>query len=188
MNNFQRIASLHPHSISCWFAAEYDTPELNAIWSRISLHQLWLVHSDHDPYPIFTTQTGLTSLTLGMFTRHIQHCTNLLELTTPLPTISDYKYIPSSLTTLTLRAYVQWSFDDDNISMITNHLPHLSSLKLERMSSLMGGGISSLSRLLSLTKLSISTAYGIELPSLNGLIHSGSLRSPNHEQLELEIK
>jgi hypothetical protein len=103
-----------------------------------------------------------------------------LELSIPLITLLDYKYLPSSLTRLTLQlgsAELHWSFNDDNGIDMINHLPHLSSLGLEIGYSVFvkPGALSSLSRWLSLTKMRITTThYRIEPPSLEGFVHHGS--------------
>jgi hypothetical protein len=181
MNNFKRIASLHPYDI--YYSLQRDTPTIAAVWSRISLRRLWLSEC-RDADLIISTQTGLTWLEIGDFSARTQYCTNLLELTTPLPSINDYKYMPPSLTTLNLQLdyNVKWSFNDDNGIDMINHLPHLSSLGLKFDSGshfVEAGAFSSLSRWSSLTKLSISPSYGINPPSLarllKGLVHNGLL-------------
>jgi hypothetical protein len=56
-----------------------------------------------------------------------------LTLTTPLPLLTDYRYIPSSLTRLELQLGndVKWSFDNENGTEMGRHLPHLIDLELE---------------------------------------------------------
>jgi hypothetical protein len=130
---------------------------------------------------ILSTQTSLTSLVMVAFSVHIRHCTNLLYLSTPLRAISDYQYIPSSLTRLSLRLGddATWSYNDDNFIGMINHLPNVSSLVLvigEFATQFLapGGALSLLSRWLSLTELSIGTATDKESVPLNGLVHQGS--------------
>jgi hypothetical protein len=176
---FERIASLHPYSISYSGGRTNEMP-LNTIWSRItSLRRLWLSYGI-DTAPLLSTQTSLTWLQLRVFSPHIHHCTNLLDLTTPLRSLNDYQYLPSSLTRLNIE--VEDAKDDDNFMDMIDHLPHLSSLELEigRCAGQLvkAGRLSSLSRWSSLTQLSISD-YSNELLSLDGLVHNGSLLSTN---------
>jgi hypothetical protein len=174
--DFGRIASLHPYSIH--YGVRHDPrlihTRMNTIWSQMtSLRRLRLA-ARSDGSHILRTQTGLTSLHLEVFSPDIRHCTNLLDLTTPLPSLSDYQEIPTSLTSLTL-PLCRMSFDDDSVIAINNHLPNLSSLELELSET---GGLSSLSRWSSLTKLIIGTDVNFVSPSLDGLVHNGSLISP----------
>jgi hypothetical protein len=184
-NNFERIASLHPYSIlySLSYEDKHDEPAMKTIiWSRLtSLRRLSLSYAC-DASLILSTQTGLTSLIIrGQFSPLIRHCTNLLNLCIPLPLISDYKYIPPSLTRLELLLNddVKWSFSDDNVIAINNHLPHLTDLELVLASRvqqfLKTRALSSLSRWSSLTSLSLGTDDDMEPPSLAGLVHNGSL-------------
>jgi hypothetical protein len=179
--NFERIASMHPYSISYFIGRHQEGRETNDIWSRItSLRQLHLGRHC-DASHILRTQTGLTSLDILAFSPHIRHCTNLLDLTIPLLLISDYKYIPSSVTTLELRLgnNVKWSFDDENI-MWMNHLPHLTVLKLGLGNQYeKAGALSSLSRWSSLTELTLGPDSESDSPSLEGLIHNGWSMFPN---------
>jgi hypothetical protein len=101
LTNFERIASIHPYSIYYSLGEdEYDMPETRTIWSRItSLRRLDLAPLG-DASQILATQTGLTWLDIRLFSPHIRHCTNLLELTIRLPELYYYKYIPSSVTRL----------------------------------------------------------------------------------------
>jgi hypothetical protein len=173
LHNFERIASLHPYYISYSLGPENDTPSINAIWSRItSLRQLW-VETRCDPSHILLSQTGLTWLHIQPFSPHIRHCTKLLDLTIPLPLLADYKYLPSSLTRLNLlvEKSAKWSFQDDKVIDLINHLSLVSSLELIICGS-SPQSLSSLSRWLSLTKL-IITNFPKSL-SLDGLIHHGS--------------
>jgi hypothetical protein len=184
--NFERIASINPYSIHYSLGSNYDTPEMKTIWSRITtLRELTFGYRHCDTSQILTTQTGLTSLSLQRFSPQIQHCTNLLELTTLLPLISDYHYISSSLTKLDLvieHAKLphddegRWSFADVNVIAINNHFPHLAHLELDIESDVRQfvkpGALSSLSRL-SITKLTIQVQTKDELTLLNGLVHHG---------------
>jgi hypothetical protein len=139
-----------------------------------SLRQLQL-ESQGDLSYILSTQTGLTSLRVHVFSSAIQYCTKLLELEIPLPLLTDYRYIPSSLTSLQL-CLRQGYFDDINVVKLMNHLPHLSVLELQIGSPkfLKSGALSSLSRWSSLTNLMISLHTGVGEFSLNGLVHHGS--------------
>jgi hypothetical protein len=185
LKKFEEIASLHPYEISYYFYSldsNHTRQETNAIWSRITSLRRFQIWSDCDPAYILATQTALTSLQTRAFSHHIQYCTKLLELTVALPSLSDYQYIPPSLTSLNLQLDygVRWSFDDANIIAINNHLPHLSSLKLSigSLQFLGVGALSPLSRWSSLTKLIITIlVIGGEPPSimLDGLRHIGSL-------------
>jgi hypothetical protein len=179
VDKFGQAASLHPYSI--YYALDNPNDKrvqtsINIIWSRItSLRRLTLAASYH----ILATQTGLTWLTMRAFSSYVHHCTNLLELTIPLPLIDDYKSLPTSLTKLNLRLdnNVKWSFDDDNVTAMNNHLPHLTDVGLFGLSArqfVKKGALSSLSRWLSLTKLTISSGSDIEPPSLDALVHTGS--------------
>jgi hypothetical protein len=161
-----------------------DTPEMNAIWSRITslrwLHVRPRCDTSHISH-ILSTQRGLTSLRLPVFSSNIQYCTNLLELTTPLPSINDYRYFPPSLTQLQLLLgnNDKWPFDNDNVIAINNHLPHLSSLKLflDSPQCVQPEVLSSLSRWSSLTTLSLRAPATF---SLKELIHNGSYLLATH--------
>jgi hypothetical protein len=178
MKNFKRISSMHPYSISYAIESKDATTELKSIWSRMtSLRRLtWMPRCD--TFHMLSTQTGLTSLTTcNVFSPHIRYCTNLLELSTPLISLSDYKYMPSSLTRLRLLGDVRWSFDNIDFIEMMNHLPRLASLEFETQS-LKAGSLSSLSRWSSLTSLTIrgDSSIGTDtwIPSsLKGLIHNG---------------
>jgi hypothetical protein len=188
VNNFERIASLHPSDIYYSLAPlhphkmyyERDHASLN--WSRITSLRRLIVASYCDASPILTTQTGLTSLTLLLFTPQIRYCTNLLELATPLPSVTDYRSLPTSLTKLDLAlGEVKWSFNDDNVIEMMHHFPHLTDIGLDIGSRapqfLKAGTLSSLSRWSSLTKLTITHAFtgagSLSLDGLNGLVHNG---------------
>jgi hypothetical protein len=168
--NFERIASMHPYSIYLPREVDFGSSTNSVIWSRItSLRHLRLGY-DCDPLPILATQTGLISLDIRKFCTVIRDCTNLLDLTTPLPTLSAYRYIPTSLTKLELLLYkTKWSFDDDTVNGMNNHFPHLVTLGLiieEDTPFIKAGALSSLSRWSSLTKLIIGTDEDdIESPS-----------------------
>jgi hypothetical protein len=140
------------------------------IWLRIpGLRRLTLT-TLNDTSHILSTQTGLTWLQLKAFSPHIQYCTNLLELTIPLPSLSNYHYLPSSLTRLGLR--LDHAKEDDNFIDMIKPLPRVASLKLEigmdAKHVAKAGALSSLSRWSSLTKLTIRSGYMIGTPSLEG--------------------
>jgi hypothetical protein len=183
--NFDRIASLHPYDIYYSMCPKNDKLEnaVNIIWSRITSLRRLNVSSKCDPSHILSSQTGLTSLSLRVFSSNIQYCTKLLELTTPLPSVTDSQYLPSSLTQVSIHlGTVRWAFDDDTVMTINHRLPHLTDLTLSGTGFNEPRTLSSLSRWSSLTKLSISTDHGI---SLDGVVHNGSFisHSPNLHSL-----
>jgi hypothetical protein len=174
--NFERIASMHPYFI--YLTQDID-PSMNVIWSRItSLRHLCLGYYC-DASKLLITQTGLTSLDIRKYSPLVRYCTNLLSLAIPLTSLSDYGNLPTSLTKLQLRLNEEtpWSFDDENIIRMNNHFPHLVALELTIEGGApqfsKAGALSSLSRWSSLTKLIIGTDSDTELPSLEGLLHTG---------------
>jgi hypothetical protein len=181
VNNFERIASLHPYSIHYSFHNPLiDLSSMNVIWKRItSLYELnWT--SQADISRILITQQYLPSFSTSSrnFNSNIQFCTNLLEITLRLRLLDYYKYLPSSLITLNLLIGkdIEWSFDDDTIIAMMNRVPDLIELTLTFEADAppqfgKAGALSSISRWSSLTKLSIDTHVAI---SFDGLIHNGS--------------
>jgi hypothetical protein len=178
--NFERIASsLHPYHIYYSLRPTHKSAS-NHIWKQLTSLRRLTLEGEYDGSYILSTLTSLTWLRIDSFSPQIRCCTNLLDLAIPLRSLSDYRYLPSSLTCLNLQLVdAQWSFDDESIMGMHNHLLDLSSLELDigyATKFLKKGALSSLSQLSSLTKLRV-ISRGLGELSLDGFVHVGTVLS-----------
>jgi hypothetical protein len=139
-----------------------------------SLREFFLF--DSTDASLIVGQLGLIALVVEFISPVLQHLSNLLELALPIESLPHYRYLPSSLTELTIFNSINWSFHDDEAIELMNHLPHLISLsvRFEATDTLITNALAPLTSWSSLKRLQVGCDAPIQSSMFNGFSHIGN--------------